>query len=389
METKMKNRVVVFLAMLTIFGVSQAAAQEKSNKQLPMEHMKGLLQLVETIPLPGDGYFDQLTYDIKTMHLFVPGEDDHTMIEVDMKTGKVIHITNLPGAPRRAFFVPTTNEVWVDLGLGANLAVALDATTMEIVKTLELSGGKAAPGRDADNGAFDFAKGLFYISARYREGGTESGAIDIVDTKAAKLVGSIKLNGSLPEGVVLEPSGKRLYVGMGDVVNGGSICEVIDTEKRQVVDEWPVTGGPQVHIGGLDAAHHRLFMGSRLGGGHNGEPNKLVVMSTDTGKVIQVLDAPGGIDEIFYDAPTARIYVAGTVGNLAVYHQDDPDHYKYLGKVPTGPISKTGIWIPELKRYYAAVPKFMSKPMTADKGHQKIDNWIVLEGNLMVFEAIP
>jgi hypothetical protein len=56
------------------------------------------------------------------------------------------------------------------------------------------------------------------IPAGVGTSGTLNGSIETVDTKAAKLVARIKMNGSSPDGIVLDPSGKRFYVGMGDVV---------------------------------------------------------------------------------------------------------------------------------------------------------------------------
>jgi DNA-binding beta-propeller fold protein YncE len=38
------------------------------------------------------------------------------VLNVDMKAGKVIHETPLGGNPRRPFFDPATNELWVDNG---------------------------------------------------------------------------------------------------------------------------------------------------------------------------------------------------------------------------------------------------------------------------------
>jgi hypothetical protein len=387
----MKVYAAIVLTLCASF-VLHAGAQDKApvlvSKQAPMVHMKGLMQLVETIPLTGlPGFFDHLAYDIKTMHLFVTAEDDHTLVMVDMKAGKMLKTTKLSGAPRKAFYVPTTNLVWVDLG--DNTVNALDATTFDVVKTVELSGGKDSPGRDPDNGAFDSAKGLFYVAARYTVAGQDFGAIDIVDTKTAKLVGSIKMNGVEPAGLSLEPNGKKLYVAMGDIVNGETMCEVIDADQRKTIATWPITGAPGAHITGLDATHHRLFVGSRQGAGHNVDMGKLAVMNTETGKVVQVLDAPGGVDEIFYDEPSKRIILAGTTGTLAIYRQDDPDHYQFLGLVPTGPVAKSGIWIPELKRYYAAVPMFTTRPTTPAPGHQSTKDWVTVEGHLMAFEPIP
>ncbi len=384
----MRIYAAVVLTLCMVF-VSKIRAQQQSkeyvNRQAPMVHMSGLLRLVETIPLPTEGYMDHLSYDLKNQHLFLSAENNKEIVVVDMKAGKVIHETKVGGNPRKPFFDPTTNELWVDLG--DNTVVALNGATFEVVKTIELTGGKNASGRDPDNAAFDAAKGLYYVAVRTRDEGSKEGSIEIVDTKTAKLIGSIKMDGQEPAGIVLDPVANRLYAGMGDVVNGESVVKVVDIAKRAIVAEWSTAGGPQPHVAGLDAAHHRLFMGSRLGGGHNVDPGKLVIINTDTGKVVQTLDATGGGDEIFFDAPSKRVYFSGSTGTLAVFHEDDPDHFQLLGKVPTGAIAKSGIWIPELKRYYAAVPKhFVQLMPTTQYG---IRDWITEEAHLMVFEEIP
>jgi hypothetical protein len=191
------------------------------------------------------------------------------------------------------------------------------------------------------------------------------------------LVSSIKLPGGDPAGITIDPAGKKLYVAMGDIVDGNSHVAVVDLEKRGVVAQWPIIGGPVPHTAGLDVAHHRLFVGSRtvahtgnVGGGHQHEPGKLVVMDTDTGKVVQVLDSVGGADDLQYDAATGRIYFVGTTGTVAVFKEVDPDHFQLLGKVPTGAIAKTGLWAPELKRFYSAVPRHYI--LTARHGTQDL-----------------
>jgi hypothetical protein len=385
------KKMAVVLSLCTIFVLSAGGQQQPKpyvNKQSPMEHWSGLLRLVETIPLPTEGQMDHCSYDLKNQHLFISGEDSKKLVVVDMKAGKVIHDTPLSGNPRKPFFDPATNEVWVDLG--DNTAVAVSGTTFEVTKTVELTGGKSAAHRDPDNAAYDPVKGLYYVAIVTGQG-NKDGTIEIVDTKAAKLVGSIKMDGNDPAGVILDRAANRLYVGMGDVVNDESVVKVIDTNKRSVIAEWPITGGPQPHTAGLDAAHHRLLMGSRLGGGHNVDPGKLVVINTDTGKVVQALDAAGGADEIFYDAASSRLYFSGSSGTLVVFHEDDPDHFRQLGKVPTGGVAKSGIWIPELKRYYSAVPSHLVQLIqpAGMPGTKNIGNWITEEAHLMVFEEVP
>src|ERR1700730_2353575 len=385
-EMRIYATVVLILCAAFVSGIgAQQQSKEYVNRQMPMVHMSGLLGLGEHIPTPNRAFMDHLTYHLQNQPLFLSAESNKEVVVVDMKTGKVIQETKVGGNPRKPFFDPATNELWVDLG--DNTVVALNGSTFEIAKTIELTGGKNAPGRDPDNAAFDAAKGLYYVGVRTRTEGSKEGSIEIIDTKAAKLVGSIKMEGQEPAGIVLDAAAHRLYAGMGDVVNGESVTKVVDTAKRAIVAEWTIAGGPQPHVAGLDAAHHRLFMGSRLGGGHNVDPGKLVVINTDTGKMVQTLDATGANDTHFFDASSARIYFSGSTGTLAVFHEDDPDHFRLLGKVPTGAIAKSGIWIPELKRYYAAVPKHLVQlPPTTQYG---MHDWITEEAHLMVFDYVP
>jgi DNA-binding beta-propeller fold protein YncE len=364
-----------FLAIF--FGVCTAQAQS-----LPLPNMSGLLRLVRTSPLPTEGYMDHMAVDLKGQRLFISGEANKSLVTVDMRTGNVLHETKgLGGPPRKPFYLADTNEVWVDLG--DNTVVAINGSNYEVSKVVELTGGKGAAKRTPDNAAYDPAKHIYYAAIVTGSGNTD-GSIEIVDTKNAKLLGAIPMNGNDPGGLSIEPSGKRLYVAMGDVVGGESHLKVVDLEKRAVSAEWEITSGQAPHASGLDAAHHRLFVGSRVKGGHRYEPGRLVVLNTDTGKVVQALDSVGGADEVQYDVASGRIYFVGTTGTLAVFKQIDPDHYELLGKVPTGAIAKTGMWVPELKKMFIAVPKHIVQ--TPPYG---ANDYITEEARLLTFDFLP
>jgi DNA-binding beta-propeller fold protein YncE len=421
----MKTIFALFLT-LSMASVSSAQGQRATGQQLPMIYMSGILSLRETIPVPTEGYMDRLTVDVKGQRLFICGEAAKSLLVVDLRAGKVIHETKgLSAMPKKAFFLPETNEIWVTLTNSS--VVEISGTTYEVTKTVELS-AYGDPNRGADNAAYDPHAHLLYagvetfVSGNYVEVGgggahvAANASIEIVDTENAKLLGSIKLPGGDPSGIAIEPSGKKMYVAMGDVIGGESHVEVIDLEKRAVVAEWPITGGPVPHTAGLDAAHHRLFVGSRMkphegeiGGGHQFEPGKLVVMDSETGKVVQVLDSVGGADDIEFDAVAGRVYFVGTTGTIAVFKEMDPDHFQLLGKVPTGAIAKSGLWVPELKRFYSAVPKhYVLTPPRATQDIQAdlrkelnstqdgaqgknvpiLSNLIIEEAHLMVFEYL-
>jgi len=90
---------------------------------------------------------------------------------------------------------------------------------------------------------------------------------------------------------------------------------------------------------------------------------------------------------------------------VAVFKEIDPDHFQLLGKVPTGAVSKTGLWVPELKRFYSAVRSLRayrtpwtkdfratcSKTLNLKEGEVApiLSNMIVEEAHLMVFDYLP
>ena len=388
-----------------------------------MVHMAGLLRLAETIPVPTEGYMDHMAADVKGQRLFIAGEAAKSLLVVDLHAGNVVHETKgLPAMPKKVFYLPDTNEIWFTLTDSS--VIAISGAGYDVTKIVKLP-AYGNPEKGGDNAAYDPGTHLFYAAVEVFTNGeqVESGggsdhvttgaSIDIVDTKAAKLVASVSLPGGDPAGVALDAPAKRLYVTMGDIIGGESHVAVIDLERRAVIAQWPITGGPVPHAAGIDTVHHRLFVGSRMkphigevGGGHQYEPGKLVVMDTQTGKVVQVLDSIGGADNVDFDPATGRIYFTGTTGTVAVFQEMDPDHFQLLGKVPTGAIAKSGLWVPELKRFYAAVPKhYVLTPPRSTENIQAdllqeleskksavkpiLSNLIVEDAHLMVFDYLP
>src|SRR5947199_5008825 len=139
---------------------------------MPMTTMSGLLRLIQTIPLPTEGYMDHLTVDVKGQRLFIAGEANKSLVTVDLRAGKVIQeVKGLGGNPRKPFYLPETNEIWTDLG--DNTVVAISGTTYEVTKTVALTGGKGAKGRTPDNGAYDPATHLYYAAIVTGGGSTD------------------------------------------------------------------------------------------------------------------------------------------------------------------------------------------------------------------------
>jgi DNA-binding beta-propeller fold protein YncE len=145
--------------------------------------------------------------------------------------------------------------------------------------------------------------------------------------------------------MAVEHSGTRLFVNMKTLKQVG----IIDRNKRQVISTWPIPGAGVNTPLALDEMHHRLFVGAR-------EPAEVVVFDTDTGKVIAKIPCVGEADDMFYDEARKRIYVTGDEGFISIIAQADADHYEPMGKLRTRPGARNSLFVPELGRFFVAVP---------------------------------
>jgi hypothetical protein len=83
---------------------------------------------------------------------------------------------------------------------------------------------------------------------------------------------------------------------------------------------------------------------------------QVVVFDTNTGKELQALPIAKGVDDLEYDAGSRRLYTIGD-GTIDVFQEIDADHFRSLGSVTAGAKSKTARLIPQINRYFVAVPQ--------------------------------
>src|SRR5262250_1998714 len=124
----MKNSLTILWAFWSLFVPTAQRGQQSTVAAppplMPMTTMSGLLRLVQTIPLPTEGYMDHFSVDVKGQRLFIAGEANKSLVTVDLSEGKVIHETKgLGGNPRKPFYDPEKNEIWTDLGDNTVVAI--------------------------------------------------------------------------------------------------------------------------------------------------------------------------------------------------------------------------------------------------------------------------
>src|SRR5207302_2934518 len=96
---------------------------------------------------------------------------------------------------------------------------------------------------------------------------------------------------------------------------------VIDTEKDEIIARFPVAPSGMNAALAIDEPNRRLFVGCRR------DPS-LVVMDSDTGKVVARVPIPGDVDDLSFDAKSRRIYASCGDGAIAVIRQVDANRYE-------------------------------------------------------------
>jgi len=297
------------------------------------------LKLVATIPLPGlkDGDFDHFTPDIDGHRLFLTDEENDKVDVLDTATNTRIHTIEDAKAPHAILYRKDLKKLFIVEG-DASAVKIYNSDTYKPLGEIKLS-------IDADSIAYDPATNYLYVVNGGREAHTPYSLISVVDTNTSKKLRDIKINSSHVEAIVLEKSGPRMFCN----ITGQNAVGVLDRNKNSLTASWPLPPGDKSNVAmAFDETNHRLFVSTRA-------PGKLIVLNSDSGKVVTELPSVGMVDDAAFDAKYKRIYVAGD-GYLDVFQQQDADHYSLLGHVQGSFRAKTGILVPELNRYYLAVP---------------------------------
>lgn len=297
------------------------------------------LKLVATIPLTGlhDGDFDHFATDIDGHRLFLTGEENEKVLVLDTTSNKLIHTIEDVKAPHAILYRKDLKKMFI---------VAGDASAIQVYDTDSYKmGSEIKVAIDADSIAYDAATHYMYVVNGGREAHTPYSLVSVIDTDSAKKLRDIKIHTNHVEAIVLEKSGPRMFLNLTGLGSVG----VMDRNRSVLKGTWPLPAGDKLNVAmAFDEANHRLFVVTR-------NPGKLIVLNSDTGKVVTSLDAVGMVDDMSFDAQHKRIYLAGD-GSVDVFSQKDADNYSLLARVPGSFRAKTAILVPELNRYYLAVP---------------------------------
>jgi DNA-binding beta-propeller fold protein YncE len=237
----------------------------------PAIHAQTQWKVTNTFHVGGEGGWDYVTVDSQSHRLFVT-RSTHTII-VDTDSGK--QLGDIPGQKRShgVAIVPKLNRGFITDGGGNGAIVVFDLTTYAIL-------GQIPTVPDSDGILYD-AK-LDRVLAVSGDGGVLMTFRPDIDPKSGK-VEQIKLGGA-PEFLASDGSG-RVYINLEDK----DVVAVVDLNSKSVVARWSVAPGGHPVGMSMDAKTHRLFIGCR-------NPQKLIVMNSENGKVEASLPIGAGVD---------------------------------------------------------------------------------------------
>jgi DNA-binding beta-propeller fold protein YncE len=332
----------MIIAVIFVAEGKDKHSEQFSAKALPSPLSSSHFILVQTIVIPNvNGRIDHMAIDTRNQRLFVAELGNNSLDVIDLKVGKRIHSINndkvrLLNEPQSVVFIPELSRIFVSNGQDGTVDV-FDAKSFSLIKKIKL------PSDDADNMRYDPNSKFVYV-------GYGEGSLGIINATNYTIVGNIPLNGH-PESFQIEKQitsrqKQRIFI---NVPQSNSIEVVDDIQKHIVSKTWPITNAQNNFPMALDEANHRLFVGTR-------DPPKLMVFDTNSGKAISVLDIANDADDIFYDAAKKQIYVSCGEGFINIFQQQDADHYNAIGSVPTAQGARTSLFVPELHRFYLAIP---------------------------------
>jgi hypothetical protein len=296
-----KMKIAFFVLALVLLAMLSVQAQ------LPAAEKPGPYYLAQTFHVGGEGGWDYITVDPAHKLLFVP-RSTHTMV-LSETTGKLV--ADIPGQERNhgVALVPSVGRGFITDGKDSSVTI-FDLKTYKVL-------GKIKADDDADGIIYDPASRKVLVVCG--DAGLLIPISPDVDPKTGKADAAVNLGGK-PEFLAADGHGK-VYINLVDK----NEVAVVDTKTMKVVERWPTApGGAPVGMA-MDREHHLLFIGCR-------NPQKLIVMNAENGKILADLPIGGGVDATRFDG---YIFASCRDGSLAVARETSPGKFEIVQTVDT------------------------------------------------------
>ena len=296
----------------------------------------GPYQFRQETKVGGDGGWDYLSIDAPARRLYVTHASRVVVIDLD-KASVVGEIADTPGVHGLAI-APELRRGFASNGRESKVSI-VDLATL---KTL----AKVDTGENPD--AILYEPGHQEVYAF--NGRSES--VTVIAAKSGQVQATVPLPGK-PEFAVSDPAAGRVYVNIED----RNTVVAIDTTTHRIANTWPIAPGAEATGLAIDPAQHRLFIGC-----HN---RQLVLMDSQTGKVLTTVPIGAGVDATEYDPATRWVFSANGEGTVTIAHLDTPDKLTVVQTLVTERGARTMALDPKTHNIYLATAQFAPAPEPA------------------------
>jgi DNA-binding beta-propeller fold protein YncE len=273
--------------------------------------------LLKKVPLPaapgGGEYFDYITVDADARRVYV----SHGT-EVDVLNADDYSLVGTVGGLKRCHGVALIKSI------GKGYITDGDAEKVLIfdLKTLKVTGEVQTNQPDTDSLIYDPASKYIFTFNGSSHNTTAIDPLKEVVVKSIDLVGGVEFPAVDGKGMLYDNNEDN-----NDVA-------VIDTRTLEIKARWPVAPEGQPVALAIDAKNRRLFSSGR-------NPQFLVMMDADSGKVIQSLPISAGVDANVFEPATGLLFVSTREGKIHIFHEDSPDKLSEVDTVTTEYGAKT------------------------------------------------
>ena len=292
-----------------------------------------LYQSAGEIPIGGEGGWDILTIDPTANRLYLSHATKAVVVDLG-KNSVVGEIADTPGV--HAFVaVPALQRGFSSNGKEAKASV-VDLRTFKTISKIDT-------GQSPDAIVYEPNHREVYV---FNHAGN---SCTVIDAQTATVSTTIQLSGK-PEFATVDLTAGRIYCNIEDK----SEVAVIDTSKHEVIARWPVAPGEEPSGIALDARHHRLFAGC-----HN---KMMVMLDTETGKVITNVPIGEGVDGCEFDESTQLAFASCGDGTTTIGKEDAPDKLTVIQVLRTQRGARTMALDSRTHRIYLPTAQFVPAP---------------------------
>ena len=292
-----------------------------------------LYQSAGEISIGGEGGWDILTVDPTANRLYLSHATKIVVVDL-AKNAVIAEISDTPGV--HAFVVvPELQRGFSSNGKEAKASV-VDLKTLQTLSKIDT-------GASPDAVVYEPRRREVYV---FNHTGN---SCTVIDAKSSSVVATIQLGGS-PEFAAVDEAAGRVYCNIEDK----NEVAVIDTSKHEVVARWPLAPGEEPSGIALDARHHRLFAGC-----HN---KTMVMLDTETGKVITNVPIGEGVDGCEFDESTQLAFASCGDGTMTIGKEDAPDKLTVVQVLRTQRGARTMALDSRTHRIYLPTAQFAPAP---------------------------